>query len=94
MEYGLKFRLMRKRANKTQQELADEMFVSRSTISRIESGKLKLAFDEAVRWAKQTDSQDILVALVCGTDIPGALQMLSDLTSTAGSIILSLGGLI
>lgn len=94
METGMKFRMMRERRGMTQQELSDELYISRSNISRVESGKLKLAFEDAVLWARKTDSQDMLIALVCGTDIPGALQMLSDLTSTAGTILLTLGGLI
>lgn len=88
------FRMMRERKGMSQQELADEMHLSRSNISRIESGKIKLAIAEAVKWARTTDSQDMLVALVCGTDLPGAMQMLSDLSSTAGIILLTLGGII
>lgn len=88
MEYGAKFRWMRERAQLTQQALADMMNVSRSNISRVESGKVKLAFEEAIKWARNTNSQDVIVALTLNIDIPTATQMLSDSMNFIGTILL------
>lgn len=92
MEYGARFRKMRKRAGLSQEDLSEAMHMSRSNVSRLESNKLKISFDDAIKWAQATNSQDMLIALVCNIDIASAAQMIADTFQTAGTILL--GGLI
>lgn len=92
MEYGARFRKMRKRAGLSQEDLSGVMHMSRSNVSRLESNKLKISFDDAIKWAQATNSQDMLIALVCNIDIASATQIVTESLKLVGTILL--GGLI
>ncbi|MGX9931991.1 helix-turn-helix transcriptional regulator [Virgibacillus salarius] len=92
MEYGARFRKMRKRAGLSQEDLSGVMHMSRSNVSRLESNKLKISFDDAIKWAQATNSQDMLIALVCNIDIASATQIVTESLKLVGAILL--GGLI
>ncbi|GAQ17987.1 transcriptional regulator [Oceanobacillus picturae] len=97
MDLVRSLRFMRKRSGYSQEEFAPKMFMSRPNISKIERGQIPLRAQDLIRWAKETNSQDVLVALACNIDITMAADLIANITDTvnvAGSIILSLGGLI
>lgn len=60
-------RLCRERAGMTQQQLADKLYVDRSTIAKVETGVIQHPSYTIVKaWAKATNSEDIV-----GLDISG-----------------------
>ncbi|GAA0491034.1 hypothetical protein GCM10008986_16360 [Salinibacillus aidingensis] len=95
MEYGQMLRKMRKGADLSQEEIAERLHISRSNVSRLESNKLKLSFEDAVRWARTTDSQDMMVAMICNVDVSVASDMLNQIIQISATILFPfLGGLL
>ncbi|MGJ9460322.1 helix-turn-helix domain-containing protein [Oceanobacillus sp. CF4.6] len=91
MEFGAVLRRMRKGAGKSQLELSEELHIARSNVSKLESDKMKLTLEDAIKWAKQTDSQDMLVALIINVDVATVADMLTQLTDVA---TIFLGGIL
>lgn len=88
MNYGEHLRKMRKGAGLSQDRLADKLHMSRSNVSRIESNKLKVTLDDAVKWAHETNAMDMFIALISNVDVASVAQMLLENLPTAGTIIL------
>jgi len=91
-DIGAMFRKMRKRAGLSQEALAERLHISRSNVSRIESNKLTLTFEDAIRWAQNTNAQDMLVALIMNVDVSLVANFVSQITQVAtiylgGSVI-------
>ncbi|CDQ41474.1 hypothetical protein M948_20745 [Virgibacillus sp. CM-4] len=92
MELGTTLRRMRRNAGYSQEFFSEKMHMSRSNISKLESNKLDIRGRDLIRWAQETNSQDILIALVCNVDVASAGQMIADTLQSVGTILL--GGLI
>jgi len=91
LEIGATLRKMRKGAGLSQDSLAEKLHMSTSNISRLESNKLKLTLEDAKRWAQETNSMDMLIALMLNVDVASVAHMLSQLTQVATIL---LGGII
>ncbi|WP_255247372.1 helix-turn-helix domain-containing protein [Paucisalibacillus globulus] len=85
---GAVLKRMRRRSGLSQEALAEKIHMSRSNISKLESGKLDVRGKDLIRWAQETSSQDILVALVCNVDIATATDMFMQVTRIAGTILI------
>lgn len=92
MEFGSVLRKMRKEADMSQEEMAHELHMSISNISRLETNKYELKAIDLLNWANVTGAQDVLVAMVLSVDITVIQPVLESLTGVVGTIIL--GGLI
>lgn len=87
MSFGPVLKQMRKNANMSQEELAEELHIARSSISKLERDQLELKAVDLLSWANVTQSQDIIAALALGVDVvllQQALEIIS--TMTAGFI--------
>ncbi len=74
---------MRRRGGFSQEKMAEKMHMSRSNISKLESGKLDVRARDLINWARQTDAQDMLVALVMNVDVATVADVLTQLTDVA-----------
>lgn len=95
MQFGSVLRKMRKGAGMSQEDLAEELHISRSNVSRLETDHLELKAADLIRWANVTHSQEMLIALLCGVDsLPLMQQIIESVSSitSVGSILL--GGLL
>ncbi|MFS0749557.1 helix-turn-helix domain-containing protein [Oceanobacillus sp. 1P07AA] len=96
-EIGKQLKKMRKRKGWSQDEMGDHMYLSRSNVSRLEAGLLSIRQSQFVRWVNKTDSQDIFLSIIFNVDPNVAIEILSNIANTGGtvgSILLSLGGMI
>src|SRR5699024_11309275 len=95
MQFGSVLRKMRKSSGMSQEDLAEELHMSRSNVSRLETYHLELKAADLIRWANVTHSQEMLIALLCGVDsLPLMQQIIESVSSitSVGSILL--GGLL
>lgn len=90
MEIGSVLRKMRKAAGMSQEDVALDLHMSISNISRLESGKYEVKLADALRWANVTGAQDVFVATLLSVDVT-IVQQIIDAGTTLGLI---LGGLI
>ena len=90
INYGPLLRQMRKQAGMSQEDVAHELYMSISNISRIESGKYHVKLSDAVRWANVTGAQDVFVATLLSVDVT-IVQQIIDAGTTIGFV---LGGLL
>lgn len=92
LEFGMVLRKMRKRADLSQEQLAERLHLSRSNISRLESGKLELKARDLIAWAKETNAQDMMIAFTMNVDVTVVTELFnnidfSSLTNVAGIIL-------
>jgi len=80
IEFGKKLREMRKRAGLSQENIAHELHMSISNVSRLETEKYELKASDLVRWANVTQSQEVIAAMILGLDV-GVLQQALELAS-------------
>ncbi|MFD2209418.1 helix-turn-helix domain-containing protein [Virgibacillus halophilus] len=91
MEFGSILRKTRKKAGMSQEDMALELHMSISNVSRLESNKYELKAADLIRWCNITNAQEVLIALLCGMDGITIMQQLMDTATTlVGTII---GGL-
>ena len=76
MKYGGVLRACRERMGFTQEELAHRLHIQQADISRIENGNKEPHIGLFQKWATVTQSQDVLVAFICGID---GLTILADI---------------
>lgn len=84
MSFGKILRQVRIKAGLSQEELAEEIFLSRSAVSRLENDKLELKLADAIRWFNATRAPEAVAAMLCGVDVNSLIQALSML---AGGLI-------
>lgn len=77
--YGSVLRKVRLQSGLSQEELADEIFLSRSAVSRLENNRLKLTVEDAVRWGHATQATEVIAALLCGVDLAVVSQLITSL---------------
>lgn len=81
MDVGPILRKMRKDAGMSQEDIALDLHMSISNISRIETGKYEAKAVDVWKWVNTTGTQDVLAAMILGLDV-GVLQHALDLIST------------
>ncbi|WP_165571630.1 helix-turn-helix domain-containing protein [Cytobacillus praedii] len=73
------FKRSRKLSGLSQEEMAEKMFMPRSTISKIENDKMELKVSDAARWCQATNVPEFLAALLCGVDVNTVIHTLTTL---------------
>lgn len=95
MQFGSTLRKMRKKADMSQEDMALELHMSISNISRLESNKYELKAVDLFNWANATGAQDVVAAMLLSVDVTIVQQILESSTTLVGSIIGTiLGGII
>lgn len=95
MQFGAVLRKMRKGAGMSQEDLAEELHISRSNVSRLETDHLELKAADLIRWANVTHSQEMLIALLCGVDSLQLMQQVMDSIASVTAVgAILLGGFI
>ena len=90
MQFGTLLRQMRKGADMSQEEIAFELHIARSSISKLERDQLELKAADLIRWANATQSQAVIAALILGIDVgllQQALEFISSATTLVGTIL-------
>lgn len=77
MKFGAVFKRARMIKGLSQEELAEELCVSRTSISRIENDRLEPRLSDAVRWLQTTQTPELIAAILCGVDVATILQNIS-----------------
>lgn len=85
MEFGQLLKKTRKMAGLTQQDLAVELNMSRTNVSKLERNKLELKAADLFEWLKVTQAQELAAFLLCGVDIGTVAQ---NITQLIGGFIL------
>lgn len=93
-DFGSGLKRMRKSANMSQEDVALELHMSISNVSRLETGKYPAKIADVWRWANITGGQDIFIALVCSVDISIVQQILDTSSTVVNIVVFSLGGII
>lgn len=91
MEFGSILRKMRVVADISQEEMAEQLHMSRSNISRLENNRMELKAADLIKWCRITNNPDVLMALYAGVEVVNQLQPITQLIT--GTILL-LGGFI
>ncbi|MCJ7840537.1 helix-turn-helix domain-containing protein [Lederbergia sp. NSJ-179] len=79
MNLGAVLRKARLHAGLSQEEMAEELYLPRSTISKLENNKVILKAEDLIKWCNVTQAQEVAVALIFGIDIPTVVQNLTTL---------------
>ena len=65
----------------SQEDIALDLHMSISNVSRIETGKYELKAVDLIKWANITNSQELLAAMVLGIDVAVLQQALEMVTT-------------
>lgn len=79
MKFGAVLKKSRIQSGLSQDELGDKIFLSRSTVSRLENDKLELKMADGIRWLQATQAHEALVAMLLGVDVTTIVQNISTL---------------
>lgn len=79
MDFGTVLRKARIGAGLSQEEMAPQMFMPRSTISKLENDKMELKASDLIRWFQVTQVPEAAVALICGVDVVAVSQLITTL---------------
>jgi len=74
LKYGGILRACRERKGLTQEELAFELNVNQSDISKYENGSKEPTLSLVQAWLMNTQANEVLVAFLCGVDGLGIMQ--------------------
>lgn len=88
---GAILKACRTRANLTQEELAHRMFISQSDVSKYENDTMEPNLSVLQAWASNTQTQEVLVAFICGIDGITIMQNIIDAGMALNAI---LGGIL
>ncbi|MDY0395382.1 helix-turn-helix transcriptional regulator [Virgibacillus halophilus] len=77
----------------SQEDMALELHMSISNVSRLESNKYELKAADLFKWLKITNNPDVLMALYASIDVATSL-MTSGATSAVTGAIIFLGGIL
>ncbi len=61
----------------SQEEMAEQMLMPRTTISKVENNKMELKLSDAIRWGQITNAPEALAAMLCGVDIASLTKLLT-----------------
>jgi len=86
-QIGEFFKKSRKRSGLSQEEMSEIMYMPRSTISKVENGRMELKVSDAARWCQATQVPELLAAILCGVDVATVTQLLSSLPTLVGGFI-------
>ncbi len=84
MQFGSDLRKARKKAGLSQEDMALELHMSISNVSRLETNKYELKAADLVRWCNITNAPELLIAFAVGADGIGKVQQIIELITTSG----------
>lgn len=88
MKYGGILKACRERSGMNQEELAFQLHVSQSDISKYETNVREPSITLFNQWIQQTQTQEVMVAFLCGVDGIGAMQQIIEtMSGTVGAVI-------
>jgi len=79
MDLGVILRKARLHAGFSQEEIAEKLYLPRSTISKYENNRSPIKGEDLIRWFNITQAHELLVALFIGVDVPTVIQNVSQL---------------
>lgn len=91
MEYGSILKACREREGLSQEELAHALHIQQADVSRLENNRKEPSISLFQNWATVTNSQDVLVAFICGID---GINILTQIMSATTGFISLIGGLL
>ena len=92
MRVGAILRACRTRANLNQEELAHKLHINQSDVSKYENDTKEPTISLLHAWTSNTQTQEVMVAFICGIDGLSILQGLIDSGISAVGMIF-LGGI-
>lgn len=85
MRVGAILKACRTRAGLTQEELAFRLHINQSDISKYENDRVEPTLSILRAWTNNTQSQEVMVAFICGVDGISIMQTIMDVI---GGVIL------
>lgn len=83
MDLGQVLRVCRKKAGLSQEKLAELLHMSRSCISKIETGAKEATAKVMIDWVKVTQTQEVLIAYLFGMDGISIIQNILQMSGVA-----------
>lgn len=87
MRVGAILKACRTRAGFTQEELADELFISQSDVSKYENDTMEPHLSTLQAWTSSTQTSEVLIAFIMGMDGLGIMQQIIEMSSTLLGVI-------
>lgn len=84
MSYGSILKACRERAGMSQVDLADELYINQSDVSKFERGTKEPSMSMFQKWSMVTQSPDVLVAFIAGMD---GLTILTNVLNTMSGVV-------
>lgn len=84
VEYGAILKACRERVGLSQEELADRLHIQQADVSRLENNRKEPSISLFQKWVTVTNSQDVLVAFICGID---GMSILTEIMNIAVNFI-------
>lgn len=81
--YGTLLRIFRQRAKLTQEQLAEKLHISRTTVTKYERDRQPIDLHTFIEWVRVTESQKAAAMLVSGVDIPTIIYQILQATGVA-----------
>lgn len=91
IQFGKVLRKARKDASMSQEDIALDLHMSISNVSRLETDKYELKAADLFRWVNTTQSQEVMAAMILGIDVAvlqQALEMVGKTSTLVGTILL------
>ena len=81
-ELGAILRAVRVRAGLSQEELANRLNYNQSDISKFETGAKEPSVTTFLRWLRETNAHEVMVAYLCGLD---GIQIMQSILGMVGA---------
>ena len=89
MDLGQVLRVCRKKAGLSQEKLAELLHMSRSCISKIETGAKEATAKVMIDWVKVTQTQEVLIAYLFGMDGISIIKNILQMTGAALTLLVA-----
>lgn len=87
LKVGSILKACRKRSGLSQEELAYRLLINQSDVSKYENDVKEPTISIVSAWAQYTQSQEVLVAFLCGVDGMTIMQQILEGTTMIGMIL-------
>lgn len=91
MKYGAILKACRTRSGFSQEELAHRLHINQSDVSKYESGTKEPTVSIFQAWINNTQTQEVMVAYLCGLDgisiLQNVIEVLPSITAIGALII-------
>lgn len=86
VDYGAILKACRTRSGFSQEELADRLYINQSDVSKYENGTKEPTISIFQSWINNTQTQEVMVAYLCGIDGLAILQNVIEILPTVSAI--------